>query len=268
MKVSKCKTMAQNLITFETGVNAKVEIVPLQRNDFAYPPRITITTTAAALKNAATIAIEASVAIVGQTLKLPSGTVLPFTDPVTGAVANVTLADDLTVALSTGSGPYTGTAASVAVVENHLAIADNSTSSNFIKLGSRSTASAGATLADEKLRIFESKLFDVGQIVGASGEFNCEGAFSSIDAGALTVRNLTLGATDIDGTTVIAEAGGYQWVVVSTASPSALYSTGLVLRGIAYCTDFTIELEAGAITKQSLPFALNGEIFSDDPVVA
>jgi hypothetical protein len=259
--------MAQNLQTFETGTNAKVEIVPLTKGDFAYPQRITITATDPALKNATTVAISASVAVAGQTLKLPSGTVLPFLDPVTGTTVIAQLDADVSIALSTGSGPYTGTG-SLSLVANHLAIADNSTSSNFITLGSRSTASAGATLADEKLRVFESKLFDVGQIVGASGEFNCEGAFSSLDAGALTVQALTLGAYDIDGTTVIQTAGGYVWVVVTTPPANALYSTGLVIRGIAYCTDFTIELEAGAITKQSLPFALNGEMFYDQPVVA
>lgn len=259
--------MAQNLQTFETGVNAKVEIVPLQKGDFAYPARITITTSAVSAKNAATVAIDVSCAVAGQTLKLPAGTVLPFLDPVTGSTVIAQLADDASIAVSTGAGPYTGSG-SLNLVLNHLAIPDNSTSSNFIKLGSRSTASAGATLQDEKLRVFESALFDVGQIVGASGEFNCEGAFSSLDAGALTVQALTLGALDIDGTTVIQTAGGYVWVVVTTPSPSALYSSGLVIRGIAYCTDFTIELEAGAITKQSLPFALNGEMFYDQPLVA
>jgi hypothetical protein len=259
--------MAQNLQTFETGTNAKVEIVPLGKGDFAYPKRITITATDPALKNATTVTISASCATSGQTLKLPSGTVLPFLDPVTGTTVIAQLDADASISLSTGSGPYTGTG-TLNLVANHLAIADNSTSSNFIPLGSRSTASAGATLADEKLRVFESKLFDVGQIVGASGEFNCEGAFSSLDAGALTVQALTLGAYDIDGTTVIQTAGGYVWVVVTTPPANALYSSGLVIRGIAYCTDFTIELEAGAITKQSLPFALNGEMFYDQPVVA
>lgn len=259
--------MAQQLQVFETGTNAKVEIIPLQKGDFTYPSRITITTSALAAKNATTVAIDASSAIAGQSLKLPAGTVLPFLDPVTGVTVIAQIDEDVTIALSTGSGPYTGTG-SLSLVANHLAIPDNSTSSNFILLGSRSTASAGATLQDEKLRVFESKLFDVGQIVGASGEFNCEGAFSSLDAGALTVKAVTLGATDIDGTTVIQTAGGYVWVVVTTPPANALYSTGLVCRGIAYCTDFTIELEAGAITKQSLPFALNGELFYDDPVVA
>ena len=96
----------------------------------------------------------------------------------------------------------------------------------------------------------------------------CEGAFSSLDAGALTVRALTLGATDIDGTTVIQTAGNYLWLVVTTPVPDAAYSTGLVARGIVYCTDFTIDLQAGAITKQSLPFSLNGQPFYDEPIVA
>lgn len=259
--------MAQKIVTFETGVNSKVEIVPLLKGNFTYPKRITITATDPALKNATTVAISASCATSGQTLSLPAGTVLPFLDPVTGNTVIAQLSENLSIVLSTGSGPYTGTG-TADLVANHLAIADNSTSSNFIPLGSRSTASAGATLSDEKLRVFESGLFDVGQIISASGEFNCEGAFSSIDAGALTVQALTLGAYDIDGTTVIQTAGGYVWVVVTTPPPTALYSTGLVIRGVAYCTDFTIELDAGAITKQSLPFALNGEMYYDQPVVA
>lgn len=259
--------MAEKLTTFETGVGAKVEIVPLQKGDTAYPKRITITATDPSIKNATTVVCSASCATSGQTLKLPSGTALPFTDPVTGNVVMVTLTADVTAALSTGSGPYTATV-TLNVDANHLAVADNSTSSNFIPLGARSTATGTTTLSDEQLRTFDSTLFDQGQIVGAAGEFSCDGAFSSIDAGLNTVANITKGATAIDGTTVIATAGGYMWVVVTTPAPTSAFTSGLVMRAICYCTDLTIDVQAGAITKQSLPFKANGTVYTDPAVVA
>jgi hypothetical protein len=258
--------MAEKLITFETGVGAKVEIVPLQKGDTAYPKRITITATDPSIKNATTVVCSASTATSGQTLKLPSGTALPFTDPITGNVVMATLTADVTVALSTGSGPYTGTF-TASVDANHLAIADNSTSSNFILLGARSTATGTTTLSDEQLRTFDSTLFDQGQIVGAAGEFSCDGAFSSIDAGLNTVANLTKGATAIDGTTEIATPGNYMWVVVTTPPPTSAFTSGLVIRAICYCTDLTIDVQAGAITKQSLPFKANGTVYTDAAVV-
>jgi hypothetical protein len=258
--------MAEKLTTFETGVGAKVEIVPLQKGDTAYPKRITITATDPSIKNATSVAISASCATSGQSLKLPSGTALPFTDPITGDVVMVTLTAAVTIALSTGSGPYTGTG-TLTVDANHLAVADNSTSSNFIPLGARSTATGTTTLSDEQLRTFDSTLFDQGQIVGAAGEFSCDGAFSSIDAGLNTVANITKGATAIDGTTVIATAGGYMWIVVTTPPPTSAFSSGLVIRAICYCTDLTIDVQAGAITKQSLPFKANGTVYTDAAVV-
>lgn len=259
--------MAEVLTTFETGNNTTVEIIPLGTGDTAYPKRITITVTDPAIKNATSATISASCATSGQTLKLPSGTTLPFLDPVTGNTVIATLDADVSIALSTGSGPYTGTG-SLSLVANHPAIADNSTSSNFIKLGARSTAKGTIKLNDEQLRTFDSTLFNQGQIVGAEGEFSCDGAFSSIDAGLRTVMAQTKGAIDIDGTTSIATAGRYCWVVITTPPPSALYSTGLIMRAIAYCTDLSIDLEAGKITKQSLPFKANGTIYTDEPIVA
>lgn len=258
--------MTYSFKVYETGVGAKVEVVPLLKNDFAYPKRITITATAASAKNATSVTISASTATSGQTLKLPAGTVLPFLDPVSNSTVIAQLSANASIALATGSGPYTGTG-TLSLVANHLVIANNSTSSNFITLGSRTTANFGAQLSDEKLRVFDSALFDVGQIVGGAGSATCEGAFSSLDAGTLTVRALTLGATDINGTTVIQTPGNYLWLVVTTAVPDASYSTGTVARGVVYCTDFSIDLQAGTITKQSLPFALNGPPFFDDPVV-
>lgn len=259
--------MAEQLVTFETGTGAKVEIVPLGLGDTAFPKRITITATSLSAKNATTVAISASCAVAGQTLKLPSGTTLPFLDPITGTTVIATLGASVSLALSTGTGPYTGTG-SFTLTANHPPIPINSTSSNFIKLGARSTASATVTINDETLRTFDSTLFDQGQIVGAAGEFSCDGAFSSIDAGLLTVSAQTQGAFDIDGITPIATAGRFVWVVITTPPPSALYSSGLVIRAIAYCTDLSINLEAGAITKQELPFKANGTIFRDEPVVA
>ena len=258
--------MAEKLTTFETGNGAKVEIVPLGLGDTAYPKRITITATDPSIKNAATVVCSASCAVAGQTLKLPSGTALPFTDPLTGNVVMVTLDTAVSVALSTGSGPYTATV-TLNVVENHLEVADNSTSSNFIPLGARSTATATITLTDEQLRTFDSTLFDQGQVVGAAGEFSCDGAFSSIDAGLNTVANLTKGATDIDGTTVISTAGNYMWVVVTTPPPAAGYTSGLVIRAICYCTDLTIDVQAGTISKQALPFKANGTVYTDAAIV-
>jgi len=258
--------MAEKLTVFETGNGAKVEIVPLGLGDTAYPRRIAITATAASLKNATTVAISASVAVASQTLKLPRGTALPFTDPVTGNTVMVTLTADFSVALSTGSGPYTGTG-SLTVDANHLVVADNSTSSNFIPLGARSTATATIALSDEQLRTFDSTLFDQGQIVSGSGEFSCDGAFSSIDAGLNTVANLTKGATAIDGTTVIATPGNYMWVVLTTPVPATGYSSGVVVRAICYCTDLTIDVQAGAISKQSLPFKANGTVYTDAALV-
>jgi len=259
--------MAEKLTVFETGNGAKVEIVPLLKGDSAYPKKITITATSSSAKNALTVACSASVATSGQTLKLPSGTALPFTDPVTGDVVMVTLTDDVNVALSTGAGPYTATV-TLDVDGNHLVVANNSTSSNFIPLGARSTATGTVTLSDEQLRTFDSTLFDQGQIVGAAGEFTCDGAYSAIDAGLNTVANLTIGATAIDGTTVIATAGGYMWVVVTTPPPASTYSSGVVRRAICYCTDQTIDVQAGAISKQSLPFKANGTVYTDAAVVA
>lgn len=258
--------MGEKLTTFETGNGVKVEIVPLGKGDTDYPKRITITVTTAAIKNATTVAISGSVLVAGQTLKIPAGTCLPFTDPITGNVVSATVTTAVSIALSTGSGPYTGTG-SIALDANHLAIPINSTSSNFIPLGARSTATGTVTLADEQLRTFDSKLFDQGQIVGAAGEFACDGAFSSIDAGLITVANLTKGATAIDGTTVIAVPGNYMWVVVTTPPPAAGYTSGLVIRAICYCTDLTIDVQAGAITKQSLPFKANGTVYTDAAVV-
>jgi hypothetical protein len=130
------------------------------------------------------------------------------------------------------------------------------------------TATGTVTLSDEQLRTFDSTLFDQGQIVGAAGEFSCDGAYSAINAGLNTVANLTIGATEIDGTTVIATPGGYMWVVVTTPPPSAAYSSGVVRRAICYCTEQTIDLQAGAITKQSLPFKVNGTVYTDPAVVA
>jgi hypothetical protein len=259
--------MAEKLTVFETGNGAKVEVVPLLKGDTAYPKRITITATDPSLKNATTVVCSASTATSGQRLRLPSGSALPFTDPLTGDEVMVTLTDDVDVALSTGSGPYTATV-TIDVDANHLAVADNSTSSNFIPLGARSTATGTVTLSDEQLRTFDSTLFDQGQIVGAAGEFSCDGAYSAINAGLNTVANLTIGATAIDGTTVIATAGGYMWVVVTTPAPSASYSSGVVRRAICYCTEQTIDIQAGAISKQSLPFKVNGTVYTDPAVVA
>ena len=258
--------MGEKLTTFETGVGAKVEIVPLGKGDTDYPKRITITVTTAATKNATTVAVSGSVATSGQTLKIPAGACLAFTDPITGNVVSATVTTAVSIALSTGSGPYIGTG-SIALDGNHLAIPINSTASNFIPLGARSTATGTVTLADEQLRTFDSTLFDQGQIVGAAGEFSCDGAFSSIDAGLVTVANLTKGAIAIDGTTVIATAGNYMWVVVTTPAPTSAFTSGLVIRAIVYCTDLTIDVQAGAITKQSLPFKANGTVYTDAAVV-
>lgn len=258
--------MGEKLTTFETGNLGKVEIVPLLKGDTDYPKRITITVTTAAIKNATSVAVSYSVAVSGQRIKIPAGTCLPFTDPVTGNVVSATVTTSVDAALSTGSGPYTATG-TIALDANHLAIPVNSTSSQFIPLGARSTATSTVTLADEQLRTFDSTLFDQGQIVGAAGEFSCDGAFSSIDAGLTTVANLTIGATAIDGTTVISTPGNYMWVVVTTPPPAAGYTSGVVRRAICYCTDQTIDLQAGAITKQSLPFKANGTVYTDPAVV-
>ena len=258
--------MGEKLTTFETGVGAKVEIVPLGKGDTDYPKRITITVTTAAIKNATTVAVSYSCAIAGQSIKIPAGTCLPFTDPLTGNVVSATVTTAVNTALTTGSGPYTATG-SIALDANHLAIPINSTSSNFIPLGARSTATGTVTLSDEQLRTFDSTLFDQGQIVGAAGEFSCDGAFSSIDAGLNTVANMTKGATAIDGTTVISTAGNYMWVIVTTPAPAAGFTSGLVIRAICYCTDLTIDVQAGAITKQSLPFKANGTVYTDAAVV-
>jgi hypothetical protein len=258
--------MGEKLTTFETGNGAKVEIVPLGKGDTDYPKRITITVTTAAIKNATTVAVSYSVATSGQTIKIPAGTCLPFTDPLTGNVVSATVTTAVSTALSTGSGPYTATG-SIALDANHLAIPINSTSSNFIPLGARSTATGTVTLSDEQLRTFDSTLFDQGQIVSGAGEFSCDGAFSSIDAGLTTVANLTIGATAIDGTTVISTPGSYMWVVVTTPPPATGYTSGLVRRAICYCTDQTIDVQAGAISKQSLPFKANGSVFTDPAVV-
>jgi hypothetical protein len=258
--------MGEKLTTFETGVGAKVEIVPLGKGDTDYPKRITITVTTAATKNATTVAVSGSVATSGQTLKIPAGACLAFTDPITGSVVSATVTTAVSIALSTGSGPYTGTG-SIALDANHLVIPINSTSSNFIILGARSTATSTVTLADEQLRTFDSTLFDQGQIVGAAGEFSCDGAFSAIDAGLTTVANLTIGATAIDGTTVICTPGNYMWVVVTTPAPAAGFTSGVVRRAICYCTDQTLDIQAGAISKQSLPFKVNGSVYTDPAVV-
>lgn len=258
--------MGEKLTTFETGVGTKVEIVPLGKGDTDYPKRITITVTTAATKNAVTVSVSYSCAIAGQSIKIPAGTCLPFTDPLTGNVVMATVTTAVNTALTTGSGPYTATG-SIALDANHLAIPINSTSSNFILLGARSTATGTVTLADEQLRTFDSTLFDQGQIVGAAGEFSCDGAFSSIDAGLNTVANMTKGATAIDGTTVISTAGNYMWVIVTTPPPAAGFTSGLVIRAICYCTDLSIDVQAGAITKQSLPFKANGTVYTDAAVV-
>jgi hypothetical protein len=257
--------MGEKLTTFETGNGAKVEIVPLNKGDTDYPKRITITVTTAATKNATTVAVSYSVATAGQTIKIPAGTCLPFTDPLTGNEVSATVTTAVSTAL-TGSGPYIATG-SISLDANHLAIPINSTSSNFIPLGARSTATGTVTLSDEQLRTFDSALFDQGQIVSGAGEFSCDGAFSAINAGLTTVANLTIGATAIDGTTVISTPGNYMWVVVTTPPPATGYTSGLVRRAICYCTDQTIDIQAGAISKQSLPFKANGTVYTDPAVV-
>lgn len=264
--ISREKTMGEKLTTFETGNDAKVEIVPLLKGDTDYPKRITITVTTAAIKNATTVAVSFSCATAGQSIKIPAGTCLPFTDPLTGNVVSATVITAVNIALTTGTGPYTATG-SISLDANHLAIPINSTSSNFILLGARSTATGTVTLADEQLRTFDSPLFDQGQIVGASGEFSCDGAFSAIDAGLTTVANLTIGASTHNGSSVISTPGNYMWVVITTPPPAAGYSSGVVRRAICYCTDQTIDVQAGAISKQSLPFKANGSVFTDPAIV-
>lgn len=257
----------QQLITFETGTGSKVEVVPLGAGDFAYPSRITITVTTAALKNATTVAISASTATTGQTLKLPAGTTLPFTDPVTGNVKIATLASDFSAALSTGSGPYTATG-SLSLIPNHEALANNSTSSNFIKLGGRTTGAADIKINDESLFTFDSAFFKQGQAITGEGSIKCSGAYSSIDAGLRTVQDRTAGLDSLDGTTTICAPANQFWIVVTTPAPTTAYSSGTVIRAIGYTTTLPIKVEAGKITTQDLDLKANGRIFIDPPLVA
>jgi hypothetical protein len=257
----------QQLITFETGTGAKVEIVPLSAGDFAYPSRITITATSASAKNATTIAISASVSVSGQTLKIPAGTTLPFLDPVTGNTKIATLSADFSASLSTGAGPYTATG-SLAVIANHEPIAINSTSSNFIKLGGRTTGAADIKVNDESLFTFDSTFYKQGQAITGEGSIKASGAYSSIDAGLRTIQDRTAGLDTLDGTGTVCAPANQFWIVVTTAAPTTAFTNGLVIRSIGYTTTLPIKVEAGKITTQDLDFKANGRIFLDPPLVA
>jgi len=161
--------------------------------------------------------------------------------------------------------PFILAVATASVVANHEPIAINSAGSNYLNIGSRTSAEVGISIQDEVLRTFDSAFFSQGQIISGEGSFNCSGAYSQVDAGLRTVQALTVGSTDLDGT-IINLAGQQGWVYVTIAKPSDAYAVGTVFRGIAYCTDLSLTVDASAITVQDLPFKLNGALFIDPPL--
>lgn len=257
---------AEKIITFETGTGAKVEIVPLSTGDTAYPARAVITATDPATKNATTLAVDVVTQTASQVIKIPAGTTLPFLDPVTGNTKIVTLGAEFTVTTA-ATTPFTASG-SLTLLANHEAIADNSTSSNFIKLSGRTTGEISIKVNDETLFTFDSAFFKQGQAVNAEGEIKCSGAYSSIDAGLRTVQAQTAGLLSLDGSTVIATPARNMWVIVTLPAPSTAYTSGTIARAICYSTDLSLKVEAGKIITQDLPLKANGTIYIDNPLVA
>lgn len=258
--------MSGELLTvFETGTGARVEVIPLASGDTILPVRAVILATAVSAKNAITVAVTVTTIALSKLIRIPAGTTLPFLDPLTGATKIVTLTAEFSVTTA-ATAPFNATG-SMSVMANHEPIAINSTSSNYIKLGARSSGEASIKINDEGLFTFDSAFFKQSQIISAEGEIKCSGAYSSIDAGTRTVESQTKGLRSLDNATEIAPAGRNLWVLVTTAAPTSAFASGTVIRAICLCTDLSIKVEAGKITTQDLPFKVNGTVYTDVPLV-
>ena len=255
------------LTVFETGAGAKIEVVPLSSGDTNYPMRASIVATAAAAKNALSVAVTVTVLLTGQIIRIPAGVALPFFDPITGTTKIATLSAEFVAVPATGTGPYTATG-TMSFTANHEPIAINSTSSNFIKLGARTSGEASIKINSDGLFTFDSAFFKQKQIISGEGSIKCSGAYSSIDAGTRTVEAQTKGLKSLDGLSDISLAGRSQWVISTTVAPTTAFASGTVIRAICLCTDLSIKVEAGKITTQDLPFEANGTIYTDPPLVA
>jgi hypothetical protein len=259
--------LTEQLTTFQTGQGSIVEIIPLTASDFVFPDRIAITATAASAKNATTITVSLSTTTVGQTLKLPVGTCLKFTDPVSGISRVVEVGTAVSLPVATGSGPYTGSG-SIALIANHEPILINSTSSNYIPLEARTTAAVDIKINDESLFTFDSAFFKQGQAVSGEGGIKCSGAYSDNSAGLRTIQALTVGAFSLDLNTRTSNPSQQFWAVITLLAPSSAFSKGTVIRAICYNTALPIKVEAGKIITQDLDFKCNGSVFIDRPTVA
>ena len=257
---------AEVLTVFETGTGAKVEVIPLSSGDTALPARAIILATALSAKNALAVTVTITTLIASRLIRIPAGTTLPFLDPITGATKIATLSAEFT-GTTAGTAPFNITG-SFALIANHEPIAINSTSSNYIRLGARTSGESSIKINDEGLSTFDSAFFKQSQIISGEGEIKCSGAYSSIDAGIRTVESQTKGLRSLDDATEIAPAGRNLWVLVTTAAPTSAFLSGTVIRGICLCTDLSIKVEAGKITTQDLPFKVNGTIYTDPPLVA
>ena len=259
--------MSGELLTvFETGTGARVEVIPLAAGDTFLPARASILVTALSAKNALTVAVTITTLIASRTIRIPSGTTFPFLDPLTGATKIATLTAEVLVTTA-GTAPFNATT-TFAVMANHEPIAINSTSSNYIRLGARTSGESSIKINDEGLSTFDSAFFKQSQIISGEGEIKCSGAYSSVDAGIRTVESQTKGLRSLDNLTEIAPAGRNLWVLVTTAAPTSAFLSGTVIRCICLCTDLSIKVEAGKITTQDLPFKVNGTIYTDPPLVA
>ena len=258
--------MPQVFKPFETGIGAKVEYVPLAKGDGRVQPRLVVTAAALAAKNSATVNLKFTSLILSQPVSIPAGSFLALTDPITGKETIIQVKATIT-GVTAATAPFDFVAATASVVASHEPIAINSVGSNYLNIGARTTAEVGISIQDEVLRTFDAEFYSQGQIISGEGTFNCSGAYSQLDAGLRTVQALTVGSTDLDGITVLNLAGQQGWVYVTIASPSDAYSAGTVFRGIAYCTDLSLTVDASAITIQDLPFKLNGTLFIDPPSI-
>lgn len=256
----------EKIVPFETGSGTKIKIVPLVLGDTTLPAEAVILVTTAAAKNATTVAVKITTQEASQLIKIPSGTTLPFLDPVTGATKIATLSADFS-ATTDGTTPFEATG-SMTLEANHEAIAVDSTSSNYIVLDGRTTGSIKIKINDERLVTFNSEFFTQGQSLNADGEISCDGAYSSVSAGLLTIESLVLGRYSFDGTTKLADPAHNFWVIISLKSPAPEFSAGKEYKAICYSTDLSVTVEAGKINKQSLPFKTNGKIYITPAIVA